>query len=99
MRIIFMIVVLAIIGTSGGLLWNYRTLMPCGILEQEMRKDFVIAFDESEEWTEEEKLAAEKRMDEAMHAAVSQYSQLQCADKVLAFWFQDDPYGDTEDSL
>ena len=94
MRSIIIVILVAAVLLLGGAFWTYGTIKPCAMLAQEFRKDIVvdIQVDEGEQVTEEDRQEAARQVDAAVDIAVGNYSQLQCIDKLMAFWFLDDPY-------
>jgi hypothetical protein len=99
MRNLFIIIVLALLGFAGWVFSSYGTITPCGIVEQEFRDDVGVEAAPGETWTDEDFQKAEETVDEAVRIAVSNYTQMECVDKVMAFWFLDDPYGEESDAV
>ncbi len=94
MRKIINIILIAAILLLGAALWMYGTIEPCAMLAQEFRKDIVVEIrvEDGDQVPEEDMRQAERKIDEAIDIAVQDFSQLQCTDKLMAFWFLDDPY-------
>lgn len=94
MRTIIKIILIAAILFIGAAFWMYGTIEPCAMLAQEFRMDIVVEIrvDDGDEVTEEDRQKAMRQIDEAVDMAVENYSRLECTDKLMAFWFLDDPY-------
>ena len=90
-KIIYVIGLLVLLFVAAGF-WVYGTIAPCGMLAQEFRKDIKVEFEEGEQITDEDRRKADRLVDDAVVGAIEKYSQLQCIDKLLAFWFFEDPY-------
>ena len=91
-RAIIYIVLSAFVLSLGTAFWVYGTIEPCSMLAKEFRKDIIIQFEDGDQVTDEDMRDGERRVDEAISIAVKDYSRLECTDKLLAFWFFEDPY-------
>ncbi len=94
MRKIINVILVILVVLLGAAYWIYGTIEPCKMLAQEFSKDIIVEIqvDEGEVVTEEDRQNAARRIDEAIDIAVQDFSQLQCTDKLMAFWFLDDPF-------